>query len=115
MRSCVFCKIANGDIPAKKVYEDGDVLAFWDLEPQAPVHILVIPKRHVRDVTCFATKEDGVLLLAIMKVITAIAEKQGIADSGFRVVANTGVNGGQTVDHVHFHILGGRAMSWPPG
>lgn len=114
MADCIFCKIAAKEIPAAVVYEDQMVLAFKDLEPQAPFHALVIPKKHIESVGAL-TPEDKELAGHIMcKVIPAIA-KENKLDNGFRVVANTGEDGGQTVKHLHFHVLGGRSMQWPPG
>jgi histidine triad (HIT) family protein len=114
MSDCVFCKIGSGQIPSKVVLQDDDVLAFEDLNPQAPVHVLVIPKRHVvalNDVEA----GDHALLGRLLEAATLVARKKGIAESGYRVVANTGRNGGQTVFHLHLHVLGGRQMTWPPG
>ena len=113
MESCLFCKIAAGQIPSSKVYEDDMVLAFNDIDKQAPVHILIIPKKHVASV---AALEDGDLDIVahIFRVARDIAAAQGL-NKGFRIVANTGQDGGQTVDHLHFHLLGGRALGWPPG
>ena len=113
MENCLFCKIAAGQIPSSKVYEDESVLAFNDIDKKAPVHILIIPKKHVASV---AALEDGDLDIVahIFRVARDIAAAQGL-EKGFRLVANTGQDGGQTVDHLHFHLLGGRAMGWPPG
>ena len=113
MENCLFCKIAAGQIPSSKVYEDESVLAFNDIDKKAPVHILIIPKKHVASV---AALEDGDLdtVAYIFRVARDIAAAQGL-EKGFRLVANTGQDGGQTVDHLHFHLLGGRAMGWPPG
>ena len=114
MADCIFCKIAAKEIPATVVYEDELVLAFKDLEPQAPFHALVIPKKHIESVGAL-TPEDKELAGHIMcEVIPAIAKENKLA-KGFRVVANTGDEGGQTVKHLHFHVLGGRSMQWPPG
>ena len=114
MADCIFCKIAAKEIPAAVVYEDQLVLAFKDLEPQAPFHALVIPKKHIESVGAL-TPEDKELAGHIMcEVIPAIA-KESKLDNGFPVVANTGEDGGQTVKHLHFHVLGGRSMQWPPG
>ncbi|MEE1306640.1 MAG: histidine triad nucleotide-binding protein [Anaerovibrio sp.] len=114
MADCIFCKIAAKEIPAAVVYEDQMVLAFKDLEPQAPFHALVIPKKHIESVGAL-TPEDKELAGHIMcEVIPAIAKEHKL-DNGFRVVANTGEDGGQTVKHLHFHVLGGRSMQWPPG
>jgi histidine triad (HIT) family protein len=112
--TCIFCKIAAGDVPANKVHEDDEVVAFRDLHPQAPVHVLVIPKRHVVSLSG-AGSADAALLGRLMLAASAIAESEGIAGSGYRVVTNTGANGGQTVSHFHLHLLGGRPMTWPPG
>ncbi|WIW69769.1 MULTISPECIES: histidine triad nucleotide-binding protein [Anaerosinus] len=115
MMDCIFCKIANKEIPAKFVYEDEMVMAFHDISPEAPVHILVIPKKHIASLL-EVTNEDSQLMVNIMtNVIPRIAKDQGIDEKGFRLVANTKEDGGQTVDHLHFHILGGRSMNWPPG
>ena len=110
---CLFCKIASGAIPADKVHEDDEVLAFRDINPQAPVHVLVIPRRHVASLND-ATDEDRVLLGRLLLTIRRLAEELGVA-GGYRVVNNCGASAGQSVFHVHFHLLGGRAMSWPPG
>lgn len=114
MDNCVFCRIVRGDIPAKKAYEDDSVLAFHDANPASPVHILVVPKKHMESVLSI---EDGDrdILVSIMRVITKLALDTGIAEGGFRVVANTGPDAGQSVPHLHFHLLGGRHLSWPPG
>ncbi len=109
---CIFCKIASGQIPCKKVYEDEKVLAFYDVNPAAPTHVLVIPKTHVQDI---AKVEDMEIVSAIMGAVQKIVRELGLEQDGFRLVANTGAMGGQTVPHLHFHILGGRAMEWPPG
>jgi histidine triad (HIT) family protein len=110
---CIFCKIASGAIPAPRLYEDDDVLAFADLNPQAPTHVLVIPKQHLKSL---AETEAGhsELLGKLLHAATAVARRQGL-DKGYRVVINTGEDGGQTVSHLHLHVLGGRAMHWPPG
>lgn len=103
---CIFCKIVAGEIPSKKVYEDEQVLAFFDIAPAAPVHILVIPKKHVESAVAL-TEEDDALIAHIFKVIRIIAKEQKL-DNGFRLVSNIGVDGGQTVKHLHFHILGAK-------
>lgn len=110
---CLFCKIRDGEIPSDKVYEDDDVLAFRDINPQAPVHILVIPKRHVASVADL-TPGDVTLAGKLQVALAEIARQQGLRD-GFRVVANTGKHGQQTVFHLHYHLLGGRQLTWPPG
>lgn len=110
---CIFCKIANGEIPSTKVYEDEKILAFKDLDPQAPVHILIIPKEHIKwalDIT----NENSAVIAHIFEKIPAIAKEQGL-ENGFRVVNNCGESAGQSVHHIHFHLLGGRDFTWPPG
>ncbi|MGM9525840.1 MAG: histidine triad nucleotide-binding protein [Peptococcaceae bacterium] len=111
---CIFCKIANKEIPSTIVYEDEDVIAFRDLNPEAPVHILVIPKKHIASLNA-ATAEDQQLLGKVLLTIQKIAAEQGIAEKGYRVVTNCGEQGGQTVMHLHFHLMGGREMLWPAG
>ncbi len=111
---CLFCKIIAGEIPSNKVYEDDAVYAFHDINPAAPVHILVIPKKHLSAVNA-ASEEDQALLGHLLLKANAIAAEQGLADEGFRYVINTGDKGGQTVYHLHLHILGSRQMTWPPG
>ena len=110
MNDCLFCKIAAGVIPSTKVYEDEDVLAFRDIAPQAPVHVLVIPKKHVSG-WYDAKDEDDALLAHLMRVAAKVAEMEGIVDSGFRVVSNCGADAQQTVKHLHLHVLGGREMA----
>jgi histidine triad (HIT) family protein len=110
---CVFCKIAKGEIPSKKAYEDEKVLAFYDLQPQAPVHILIIPKEHISSVTEI-TPENSSIVAHIYEVAAKLAAEKHL-NSGFRIVCNAGKDGGQTVPHLHFHLLGGRSMKWPPG
>ena len=114
MGECIFCKIAAGEIPAVKIYEDDSVLAFKDIDAQAPVHFLLIPKKHIGSILKL-TKEDSSLVVHLMELIKKVAEENGLNQDGFRIVVNTGENGGQTVPHLHFHILGGREMAWPPG
>lgn len=106
---CLFCKIVSGDIPSTKVYEDDKVLAFKDINPLAPVHILVIPKEHI-DSAAAVTAENSAVVAHIFEVIAKIAKEQGIDKDGFRVVSNCGENGCQSVKHLHFHILGGRKL-----
>lgn len=114
MNDCLFCKIVTRAVPAKIVYEDEHAVAFDDIRPQAPVHTLVIPKRHVQSIQALEGGEAA--LLGHLVLTTArVADVKGIAGSGYRVVTNTGADAGQTVFHLHFHILGGRPMSWPPG
>lgn len=114
MSNCIFCKIANKEIPSEIIYEDDLILAFNDLEPQAPAHLLVIPKKHIPSLNEI-DKEDSHIISHVFKVIPEIAEKKGIKESGYRVINNCGENGGQTVNHIHFHVLGGRNLTWPPG
>lgn len=111
---CLFCKIIAGEIPSNKVYSDDDVYAFHDINAAAPQHILIVPKKHLGDITC-AGAEDQALLGKLLLRANKIAEDQGLTENGFRYVINTGEDGGQTVSHVHLHILGGRRMRWPPG
>lgn len=111
---CLFCKIINKEIPSDIVYEDDDVLAFNDIDPKAPVHVLVIPKKHIASFNAL-TEADGALLTKIMLVIQKIAQDKNIAQSGYRIVNNCGEQGGQTVGHLHFHLMGGREMLWPAG
>ena len=111
---CLFCKLRDGVIPATITYQDDQVLAFADLKPQAPLHELVIPKKHLATLA-EAGSEDAALLGQLMFVGAKRARDKGFADSGFRVVMNSGRNAGQTVFHIHLHVLGGRPLSWPPG
>jgi histidine triad (HIT) family protein len=109
---CIFCKIASREISSNIVFENEKVLAFRDINPQAPVHIVVIPKTHID--TLNDVKDFGIYV-EIFKVINEIVKKEGIDKNGYRVVANCNKDGGQTVFHLHFHLLGGRYMDWPPG
>ncbi|MEL6820795.1 MAG: histidine triad nucleotide-binding protein [Calditrichota bacterium] len=111
---CLFCKIVEGTIPAKKVYDDDDVLAFLDINPVAPEHILVIPKKHIASMSELK-EEDAPLMGKVMYVAAKVAEERGMAESGYRMVINNGRDGLQTVFHIHVHVLGKRKMSWPPG
>lgn len=112
---CIFCKIANGEIPSTFIYEDEQVVAFPDISPAAPVHVLVIPKKHIANLL-EVTADDAALIAHIMaKVIPQIAKEHDLTENGFRLVVNTKEDGGQTVNHLHFHLLGGRSMTWPPG
>jgi histidine triad (HIT) family protein len=111
---CLFCRIVRGEIPATKVDEDDLVLAFRDIAPRSPTHILVIPKAHIASVGDL-TEADGPLLGRLFAVTARVARDEGIADAGYRLVSNVGRWGGQTVDHLHFHLMGGRAFEWPPG
>lgn len=114
MSDCIFCKIGAGQIPARVVLQDEDILAFDDLNPQAPVHVLIIPKRHIGALSETGAGEQA-LLGRLLEAAAQVADKKGIAESGYRVVANSGREGGQTVFHLHLHVLGGRHMTWPPG
>ena len=111
---CLFCKIIAGEIPSNKVYEDRDVYAFHDISPAAPTHILIIPKKHIAAVKD-ASSEDAELLGRLTLKAAEIARKHGLEEDGYRFVINTGSDGGQTVFHIHLHILGGRRLTWPPG
>ncbi len=110
---CVFCKIVDGEIPAKKAYEDDKVLAFYDLDPQAPVHILVIPKKHITSAAEINSGNSG-YVAHCFEVIAKLAAELKL-DDGFRVVTNCGDSAGQSIKHIHFHLLGGRDFTWPPG
>ena len=114
MEDCIFCKIINGDIPSKKIYEDDKVYAFNDINPEAPVHFLVIPKEHIESAN--AINENNADIIAhIFKVINKLVVELDIAQNGYRIINNCGEDGGQTVKHLHFHVLGGRSLQWPPG
>lgn len=110
---CLFCKIAAGEIPSNKLFEDDDILAFHDIDPQAPVHFLVIPKKHI-DSAAALTEQDGALLAHIYAVIAKLCAELG-CENGYRVVTNVGEDGGQSVKHLHFHVLAKRSLAWPPG
>lgn len=114
MDNCLFCKIINGDIPSKKVYEDDLVYAFHDISPASPVHVLVIPKIHISSANEI-NEEISHFIAHIFKVIAKLARELGIEKDGYRVVNNCGEMGGQTVGHIHFHLLSGRNLTWPPG
>jgi len=111
---CIFCKIAAGEMPSDLVYEDEDCVAFRDINPQAPTHILVIPRKHVVGLA-EAQHEDETLLGKLMLAAAQIADDEGLNESGYRVVVNWGPDSGMAVPHLHLHVLGGRAMAWPPG
>lgn len=113
MMDCLFCKIAAGEIPSKKIYEDDKVLAFYDIDPKAPVHFLVIPKQHIPSAD-YITAENSAIVGHVFEVISKIAAGLKL-EKGYRVVNNCGEHGGQTVEHLHFHILAGRSLAWPPG
>ncbi len=111
---CLFCKISKGEIPSGKVYEDEMVFAFRDIEPQAPTHILIIPKEHIESANDI-NETNSKVVSHIFEVAAKIAKAEGIEKGGYRIVNNCGEDGGQTVKHLHFHMLGGRSLSWPPG
>ena len=114
MPDCLFCGIASGDIPAKTVRESSRAIAFRDINPQAPAHVLVIPREHYPNLAALAAAGDG-LLDEVATLAGQVAADEGVADGGYRVVFNTGADAGQTVHHVHAHLLGGRPLEWPPG
>ncbi len=114
MSDCLFCKIRDGELPTEIVWQDDQALAFRDLHPQAPTHILVIPRQHITSLAA-AKKPDAALLGHLQFSVAEVARLSGVAESGYRVVCNSGTQGGQTVLHLHLHVLGGRAMNWPPG
>jgi histidine triad (HIT) family protein len=112
---CLFCKIVKGEISARKIFEDDQAIAFQDIHPQAPVHLLIVPRRHIGSLAQIEDSvEDTALLGHLLGVVNRIAAAQELTQ-GYRTVVNTGVDGGQTVNHLHLHLLGGRAMEWPPG
>ena len=114
MTDCLFCKIANKEIPSSAVYEDEKILAFKDINPEAPVHILIIPKVHMDSVQDI-NQSNSSIISHIFAIIPKLAKDLGVDEKGFRVVTNIGEHGDQTVKHLHFHMLGGRNLSWPPG
>ncbi|HEX2186932.1 MAG TPA: histidine triad nucleotide-binding protein [Chloroflexota bacterium] len=114
MTDCIFCKIARGDVPAQIVFQDEQVTAFRDLNPQAPVHVLVIPNRHIESAATLGAAE-GPLLAAMLEAAQRIAQQEGVAGSGYRLVFNVGADAGMSVPHLHLHLLGGRRLQWPPG
>jgi histidine triad (HIT) family protein len=114
MESCVFCRVAEGKAPARVLFADDEVVAFHDLAPRAPVHVLVIPRRHVVSLA-HTEGDDGGLLGRLLLAAAEAARRTGIAETGYRVVTNIGAGAGQTVHHLHLHVLGGRPMGWPPG
>jgi histidine triad (HIT) family protein len=111
---CLFCRIVAGEVPSTKVDEDDTVLAIRDINPQAPTHILLMSKVHIASAQDLG-KTDGGLLGAIFAMSADLADREGVASTGYRVVTNVGDDGGQSVDHLHFHLLGGRRLTWPPG
>ena len=109
MSDCVFCKIVSGEIPSPRVYEDDKVIAINDLSPIAPIHVLIIPKKHTENIVTASVE----LVAHVKKILPEVTKKLGIAEKGFRLIVNTGAEGGQTVPHLHFHILGGKELGWP--
>ncbi|MEO6892483.1 MAG: histidine triad nucleotide-binding protein [Ktedonobacteraceae bacterium] len=114
MDSCLFCGIANGDIPSKILYQDDEVTAFADVNPQAPQHVLIIPRRHISSISEMS-EEDGPLLAHMFVIATKLAHELDLGERGYRMVTNVGPDSGQSVFHLHFHLLGGRKFGWPPG
>lgn len=114
MHDCLFCRIVRGEIPAAKVYEDDEVLAFRDIQPQRPVHVLVIPKRHIPTLDDFPADEPG-LAGQLLGAVQEVARREGLAAGGYRTVINCRGDAGQEVYHLHLHVLGGRRLAWPPG
>jgi histidine triad (HIT) family protein len=114
MNDCLFCKIANGEMNTDFLYEDDKIVVFRDIDPQAPVHLLLVPKKHISTLLDLH-EEDFDLVAHIYKIANKIAKKEGIAEDGFRIVTNCKEKGGQLIYHIHFHLLGGRDMQWPPG
>ncbi len=111
---CLFCGIVTGAIPSTRVYEDDTVIAFRDINPGAPTHVLIIPRTHIAGISA-PEAEDGDLLVALIRAAKQVAAQDGVAESGYRLVWNVGPNAGQSVFHLHLHLLGGRPMAWPPG
>jgi len=114
LKDCIFCKIVNNEIPSDKVYEDEKILAFHDIEPEAPVHLLIIPKKHISSLND-VNKDNAEEISYIFSKIPEIAKKLGVQDSGYRIVSNCGEDALQTVKHIHFHMLAKRTLKWPPG
>lgn len=113
-QDCLFCKIIKGEIPSDKVFEDDEVFAFRDIQPAAPTHILVIPKKHIPSVSQMS-EDDTLLIGKLIYTATGIAEQEDIEKSGYRLVINNGPDAGMAVNHIHLHLIGGRKMNWPPG
>ncbi|MCX7118231.1 MAG: histidine triad nucleotide-binding protein [Legionellales bacterium] len=112
--TCLFCKIASGDLSAKIAYDDAELMAFHDISPQAPTHLLIIPKRHIATIDEVDVQDDG-LLGRIILTAQKLARTEGLSEAGYRLVFNVNSGGGQMVYHIHLHLLGGRQMTWPPG
>ena len=113
-QDCIFCRIARGEVPSNQLYADDEILAFHDMSPQAPTHILLIPQRHIASAGALA-ESDATMLGRLFAVAAQLAESEGVAQNGYRLVTNVGRDGGQSVEHLHFHLLGGRSLGWPPG
>jgi len=113
-QSCLFCRIVAGEIPAKEVYSDETSIAFRDLNPKAPVHVLIVPRNHISSISEI-TSDDEQKIGHLFRVAGIIAQAEGISETGYRTVINTGENAGQSVFHIHVHLLGGRGLAWPPG
>lgn len=114
MSDCLFCKIIAGEIPSTAVYEDETTYAFRDISPQAPVHVLIVPRQHIARISDAASANEA-LLGHLLLVAAEVARQEGISDAGYRLVVNCGTHGQQAVEHLHVHIVGGRQMNWPPG
>lgn len=114
MLDCLFCRLIKGEVKSKAIYEDDEIFAFEDINPQAPIHFLIIPKKHIAGITQLR-EEDGELVGKIHLVARRMAKKYSLSENGFRVVINSGPDAGETVKHLHFHLLGGRKFNWPPG
>lgn len=114
MTDCLFCRIASGEIPAQIVYKDEELVAFHDISPQAPMHFLIVPVAHIGDANSLGEQDDA-MIGRVHRLAADLARERGYADSGYRVVVNCGPDAGQSVHHLHFHVLGGRALQWPPG
>ena len=112
--SCLFCKIVAGEIPAKRVHEDDELLAFEDIKPEAPVHVLIIPKRHIPTLNDLQSEDDEIVGVMV-RLAARIAKDRGVEESGYRTVFNCNSHAGQTVFHIHLHLLAGRRLGWPPG
>ena len=112
--SCIFCRIASGGVPARVAFEDDEVFAFHDIDPRAPVHVLIIPREHIASLNVL-TDGHGALVGKLHLTAKRLASELGVSDSGYRLVMNCGADAGQSVDHVHLHLLGGRPLKWPPG
>jgi len=115
VQECIFCQIAQGEVPADMIYQDECVVAFKDIRPVAPVHVLIVTRKHIPSLAAIDNDEDARLIGGVHRAAAACARTLGVAEKGFRLVANCGRDAGQLVDHVHYHLLGGRTLQWPPG